>query len=159
MENLTERFQIPNQVVGFVLVTGLVSVVASVILTLLILTGINRSLNVGRHAAVRELRAEFTELDTSLDDLTAELGSIDQRLQAVEGLSGRMATLESEFELVREDVDQASSTVDQVSETVTILSQDVESMVEKVDLYDGFLEGIRALVSELFAADEVPPSP
>ena len=154
-----ERFRISSQVVGFVLITGAISVVFSVILSLAIIAGINRTLNFGRHSAVREIRSEISQMDAQLNALAADMASVDQRLQAVEGLSGRMATLEAEFELINEDVGQAITVVNQLTQEVNSIASEVDRMAEKVNLFDGFLKGIQVLVSDLFEPVEITPSP
>lgn len=148
-----------TQVLWLTLITGAMSVIVSVILSLAILAGINRTLNVERHAAVRDLRSNFSQMESQMGDLAADLASIDQRLNAVEGLSGRMATLETEFELVQEDVDQAVIEVDRLTDQMTGISDEVMRISGKVDLFDAFLEGLRALMADLFAPIETIPSP
>jgi uncharacterized protein YoxC len=148
-----------NQVLLLSLLTGALSVLLSVILSLAILAGINRTLNVERHAAVRELRTGFSQVESQLTDLAADVTSIDQRLKSVEGLSGRMATLESEFELMQEDVDQMRGEVDQLTESVSDVSEEVERISGKINLFDAFLEGMRSLVTDLFTPLDPATSP
>lgn len=154
-----ERFQIPSQVVWFVLATGVISVFLSVVLSLTILAGINRTLNFGRHAAVREVRADISMMETSLNGLASNLASLDQRLQAVEGLSGRMATLEADFEVIQENVDHAVAVVDQLTGEVGRVAAEVDNMAEKVGLFDSFMDGLRILIADLFPPDKTTPSP
>jgi competence protein ComEA len=154
-----ERFRISSQVMAFVLLTAVVSVALSVIFSLTILAGINRTLIFGRHAAVREMRSEISQMDTQLKALASDLTSVDQRLQAVEGLSGRMATLEAEFDLINEDVDQAVAIVNQLTGEVDSIAVEVDGMVEKVDIFDEFLKGLQALVSGIFEPIESTQSP
>jgi outer membrane murein-binding lipoprotein Lpp len=158
-QNTMERFQIPTQVVWFGFVSSAISVLLSVILSLMILAGINRTLNFGRHSSVRELSAEISQMESALNTLSADLASADQRLQAVEGLSGRMATLESEFNILQEEVERAAALVDTLSDEVSTISADVDRMVEKVTLFDMFMEGLRVLMSDLFEPAETPSSP
>ena len=148
-----------SQVLWLALITGSLSVLLSVFFSLAFLVGINRTLNIERHAAVRELRAGFAQIDSQLGNLEADLTSIDQRLKAVEGLSGRMATLETAFELVQEDVDRAMTQVDQLTEQVTGISNELTRISSKVNLFDAFLEGIRGLMADLFAPEEALTSP
>ncbi|TFH35607.1 MAG: helix-hairpin-helix domain-containing protein [Anaerolineales bacterium] len=157
--SLSGSSPITTQVLWLAIITGALSVILSVILSLAILVGINRTLNIERHAAVRELRSEFSQMDTQLANLEAGLNSIDSRLKAVEGLSGRMATLETEFDLVQEGVDQAITEVDQLTEQVTAVSDEVTRISGKVNLFDAFLEGMRALMADLFAPVETTSSP
>jgi len=148
-----------TQVLWLALVTGIVSVLVSVFLSLAILGGINRTLNIGRHEAVRELSSNFDLMVSQLLDLGTDLDSIDQRLKAVEGLSGRMTTLETEFEVIREQVDSAIAEVDQLSDEVSAVSEEMERVSGKINLFDAFLEGIRDLIAELFSPFEESPSP
>lgn len=148
-----------TQVIGLVLITGALSIFLSVILSLAILAGINRTLNIERHAAVRDLRSGFSQLEAELGNLAGDLATIDQRLKAVEGLSGRMTTLETEFDLVQEDVDQAMIEVDDLTEQVAGISDEVVRISGKVDLFDAFLEGMRALMADLFTPVETTPAP
>jgi competence protein ComEA len=153
-----ERYSISTQVVWFVLLTGALSVFLSMILSLAILAGINRTLNFGRHSAVNEMRTEISQIDTQLNSLAADLASVDQRLKAVEGLSGRMAILEVDFDLIQEDVDQALIVVDQLEQEVTVISKEVDGMVDKVNIFDAFLDGLRTLIVDLFKPSETTPS-
>jgi outer membrane murein-binding lipoprotein Lpp len=148
-----------NQVLLLSLVTGTLSVLLSVILSLAILAGINRTLNVERHAAVRELGTGFSQLESQLSDLAADVMSIDQRLKSVEGLSGRMATLESEFDLIQEDVERMRSEVDQLTASVSEISEEVGRISGKINLFDAFLEGMQSLMTDLFAPLEPAASP
>jgi uncharacterized protein YoxC len=148
-----------NQVLFLSLATGALSVLLSVILSLAILAGINRTLNVERHAAVRELRTGFSQVESQLTDLAANVTSIDQRLKSVEGLSGRMATLESEFDLIQEDVDRMRSEVDQLTKSVSGVSEEVKRISGKINLFDAFLEGMRSLMTDLFAPLSPATSP
>lgn len=158
-ERVMQRFQVPSQVVWFVLIAGAISVVLSVILSLTFLAGINRTLNFGRHATVRQIRSDISLMETTLNGLESDLASLDQRLQAVEGLSGRMATVEADFDLIKEDVGEAITVVDQLSQEVSGISEQVSGMADKVNLIDGFLEGLRALLSDLFIPAETAPAP
>lgn len=169
-ENLEERLQSlgwapsgssPNstQVLWLALITGIASVLISVFLSLAILGGINRTLNIGRHEAVRELSSSYDLMETQLMDLGADLESIDQRLKAVEGLSGRMTALETEFEDIREQVDTAIAEVDQLTDEVSAISEEMIRVSGKINLFDAFLEGMRDLIAGLFTPVEESPSP
>lgn len=148
-----------TQVISLVLIMGALSVFLSVLLSLAILAGINRTLNIERHAAVRELKSGFSQIEAELGDLAGDLATIDQRLKAVEGLSGRMTTLETEFDIVQDNVDQAVIEVDHLTEQVTSISDEVVRISGKVNLFDAFLEGMRTLMSDLFMPVETTPAP
>jgi competence protein ComEA len=148
-----------TQVLGIAVISGILSVIFSVILSLAILAGINRTLNIARHSAVLEINGQMDEIESQLSDLAAVQTSLDQRLQAVEGLSGRMTTVEAEFDEVQEQVLQMSTSVDQLSEQVGIVSEQMQQMVEQVNRFDAFLNGVRDVISNLFEPAESTVSP
>jgi len=67
--------------------------------------------------------------------------------------------LETEFDLVQEDVDQAMIEVDDLTEQVAGISDEVVRISGKVDLFDAFLEGMRALMADLFTPVETTSAP
>jgi prefoldin subunit 5 len=143
----------------FVLGGGLLSVVVAVILSLAILAGINGTLSVERQASIRQLRIQTEVMTTQLDTINASLDSLKSRLQAVEGLSGRMSLLEDESQALRGEMDSAITELGKVQASVSSLSDQVGSIKESVNTFDHFLQGMRTLLGEIFPAPapEVTP--
>ena len=163
MENLSGASlgAVPSstQVLGIVLISGIISVIFSVILSLAILAGINRTLDVARHSAVLEMNTELQQIESRMSDLEAYQTRLDQRLQAVEGLSGRMTSLETEFDQVQDQVSQMSIVVEQLSEQVGLVSEQMGQMVEQVNRFDTFVSGVRSVIMEIFETDGSNVSP
>lgn len=142
----------------FCLGTGLVSVLVSVILSLAILAGINGTLSIERNASIRQLNERTSAAEQQLEVLGASIDSLETRLKSVEGLSGRMATLEDEFASMREQVDAARAEVDGIQTTVSGLSGQIGSLESRVSVFDAFLRGIERILQEVLPQQpmEVP---
>jgi competence protein ComEA len=148
-----------TQVLGIVLISGIISVIFSVILSLAILAGINQTLNIGRHSAVLEMSNQLQQIESQMSDLEAFQTRLDQRLQAVEGLSGRMTSLETEFDQVQNQVSEMDMVVEQLAEQVGLVSEQMGQMVEQVNRFDAFLSGVRSVIMEIFETDGTSVSP
>jgi prefoldin subunit 5 len=142
----------------FCLGTGLVSVLVSVILSLAILAGINGTLSIERNASIRQLNGRASAAEQQLEELGASIDSLETRLKSVEGLSGRMTTMEDEFASMREQVDAARAEVDGIQTTVSGLSGQIGSLESRVSVFDAFLRGIERILQEVLPQQpmEVP---
>jgi FlaG/FlaF family flagellin (archaellin) len=123
-----------------------VSLVLSVVLTLAIMVGINGTLDVGRHAAVRQLRADLDQAQASLDGVTASLDSFASRLEALQGLSGRMTIVEDEMTAMRGEIDQATTRVAGMQADLADLRATTDELSGRADAFDAFLDGLRQLL-------------
>lgn len=131
-----------------VLATSVLTGLLSVGLTLGILLAINGTLNMGRHRQVRALSDSTADLAAEAEALQRRLQGIDERLAALEGLSGRMATVEAEVEELQGEVDAAVEDVSRMRESVTAMERSLRSLRDRVDRFDAFLDGLRELLLE-----------
>lgn len=129
--------------------TALVSIFLSVVLTLMVFTVINGSLSVRRNAQVQSLASDVSQMSVGLDDLDSRLQALGRRLQAVEGLSGRITTVEETFDVVQTDIDQAVSQVEAMQTAVDDLSTQVETLGGNIGRFDQFLSRLFDLLSQL----------
>lgn len=125
---------------------GVISIVLSVIISLAILGGINRTLNYGQHASVRSLVDDATLLQADLEGLASRLEAIDRRVEAIEGLSGRVMAVESEFLALKEEVSGSLEAMNSVQLKIEQLSGEVGALSERVGVFDAFLDGLRQLL-------------
>jgi len=139
--------------------TGLVSVILSVILTLAILAGINGSLSVEQNESVRQLNRRANAAETRLEEMGSTIDSIENRLQAVEGLSGRMTALEQDFAAVQQQMDAARSVLDSIQSTVSSLSEQVGSLESRVSTFDAFLRGVQRILQEILPDQPMEVAP
>jgi competence ComEA-like helix-hairpin-helix protein len=129
--------------------TGLAGIILAVILTLAILAGINGTLSIERNESVRQLSRQAAAAESRLAELGSSIDSLETRLQAVEGLSGRMATLEQDFSAVREAMDSTHTAVEELKSSVSSLSDQVGSLETRVSVFDAFLRGIQRILQEI----------
>jgi competence protein ComEA len=136
-----------------------VSLVLSIVLTLAILAGINGTLDVGRNAAVRQLRADLDQAQASLADASANLDSLAGRLRALQGLSGRMTTVEEEGNAMQGEIDEATRSVEGMHSALADLRSTTDELAGRADAFDAFLEGLRRLLGSDTARPSATPGP
>ncbi|MEA1977914.1 MAG: helix-hairpin-helix domain-containing protein [Chloroflexota bacterium] len=148
-------------VLWLVVGAGVISIVLSVILSLAILGGINRTLNFERLEAVQQLETGLAGVQGDLEDEFSRLDAVSQRLEALEGLSGRMNSVEDQVGSVQEDVEGALAQVETLQTSVNELSLETQDLAGRVNRFDVFLEGLHRLINGLFvpAQPEAPVTP
>lgn len=126
--------------------TAVLTALLSVGLTLGILLAINGTLNMGRHAQVRQLDQSVAELEAETGALERRLLGIEERLAGLEGLTGRMSEVEREVESLQSEIDGAVTAVTRMRETVTTLERTTRTLAGRADRFDAFLDGLRDLL-------------
>jgi hypothetical protein len=134
--------------------TAVVSIFLSVLLSLAILRGINRTLDFGQHQVVQGMRTSLMEVQTDLEEVSSRIEGIDQRLEAVEGLSGQVRTLENAFATIREDVDETLLQMGETRALVDEMAGEVDKLSTRVDVFDRFLQGLDNLLTDLVPLSE-----
>lgn len=129
--------------------TALVSIFLSIVLTLMVFTVINGSLSVRRNSQVQSLASDVSQMGVELDDLDSRLQALSRRVQAVEGLSGRVTTVEEGFDTIQSDVDQAIIQVEAMQSTVDDLSIEVETLASNIGRFDQFLSRLWEMLNQL----------
>jgi hypothetical protein len=125
---------------------AIISVALSVLLSLSILAGINRTLNYGRHATVRQLSSDLAEIKAGMTDISSRIDGIGRRIDAVEGLSGRVMEIEREFSALREDVRGSLEQMGSIRSRMDDLMQEMSFLSERIGVFDAFLDGLRELL-------------
>jgi len=139
-----------TQTLWIALLTAGASVILSLALTMAILVGVNRTLSVARHASIRNLDAEVRALEVRVDEVSSTLQRLDQRLKAVEGLSGRMTAMESEVQTSLDEVDQAV-------EQLHAMESEVKHLREQATRTESFFEALSQLLAELLLTGGMSP--
>jgi prefoldin subunit 5 len=135
-----------NAIIWLIFGTMLVSVSLAVLLNLAILDGINNTLNIGKHSSVRQVANDMAALQVEVDELASLMTSIDRRMEAVEGLGGRVVSVEKEFSVLHEKVTQSIERMDSVHDQIDELTQQMDLLSESVSSFDTFLNGLRQLL-------------
>jgi hypothetical protein len=150
-----------TETLWLMLVAGLGSLILSVIVTLVVIGGINGTLDFSRHQAVSRLGSELSEVQGGLETLSSSLSVLEERLTPLEGLTGRMITVEDTVDAIQGDVADALAGVESMQSELEGLSDETSRLKGRVDRFDGFLEGLRRIMTELFAdpSEESLPQP
>ncbi len=133
---------------GLMIITIGVSVLLSILLTLSVIAGINGTLDLGKHAAVRQLESQLGALQVEVDGAVSRLDAINLRLEAIEGLSGRVQIVEDQFTTLREDVSGSLDDVAEMQTQIEGIHADIDSITHSIERFDQFLQGLRQLIME-----------
>jgi hypothetical protein len=147
------------QTIWLVLAAGVFTFVFSLLVNLALLAGINGTLNFNRLSAVRQLENNLIMLEGDLEDLSASIEALDQRLTPLEGLTGRMVTVEGQMEALLGDVGDALATVELMQSDLDQLSEETARLSGRVDRFDTFIDGLRQLLAELFVEPSIGTAP
>lgn len=147
------------ETIWLVVGVGVLTLILSVVMSLVIIGGINGTLDFSQMQVVKQLESEVSVLEESLENLSSDLNSIDQRLKPLEGLTGRMTTVEDLVETTREDVEDALASVELMKSDLDDLSVETARLSGRIDLFDTFLDGLRSLINEIFALPSSESSP
>jgi len=131
-----------------VLGTSVISVIISVLLSLAILSGINRTLNISQHSVVRQMATDLAALQADLDDVYSRMEAIGRRIEAVEGLSGRVMTVEGEFTALRNDIAESIEQFNSARLLIDDLESEIGILSESVGRFNAFLDGLGELLIE-----------
>lgn len=150
-----------TETIWLVVSVGVLILIVSLLINLAIIGGINGTLDFNRLQAVEQLEKDLSVLEGDLESLTSTVDTFDQRITPLEGLTGRMTSVETLMDTLEGDVEDALASVDAMQSDLETLSNETTRLSGRVDRFDSFLEGMRQLINEIFAApaaDELPES-
>jgi hypothetical protein len=150
-----------TETIWVVAAMGVLSLILSVVLSMIILGGINGTLDFNQIQGLKQLENDVGILEENLADLSSRLEAFDQRLTPLEGLTGRMVAVEDLADTLQGDVDDALANVEMMQSDLENLSSETARLSGRVDRFDTFLDGLYRLLSEIFAApsaDSLPES-
>lgn len=133
-----------------VLAVAAASVLCSVSLTLVVFLGINGTLDYGRHAAVRRIDSRLSQAESDLSSATSEIHAVRQRLEVIEGLSGRMAELESRMDQAQQQLETVDGELAEIRQQLEALQQ----QSDRIDRIEAFFLGLQELLGQWFPAPE-----
>lgn len=140
--------RLPGRSPGWWAALGLAaaSVLCSVSLTLVVLLGINGTLDYGRHAAVRRVESRASQLESDLSAANSELNALRGRLEVIAGLSGRMTELEGRMDAAEQQLDRTAAALDAVQQQV----DDLQQQGDRLDRIEAFFAGLQELLGQWF---------
>ena len=125
---------------------GFIAIILSVVTTLVIMAGINDTLDFNRLQSIQSIDANLSDLERQLIDLSAGLDSVDRRLEPLEGLSGRMVGVEEEIGSIQTDVEDALFAVGTMQTELDFVLVETVRLSDQVVRFDNFLDGLSELM-------------
>jgi competence ComEA-like helix-hairpin-helix protein len=135
---------------------SLIGAVMGAILALLVIGGINGTLDLNQRMAVTELRAEADRLGREAKALKTDLDGLRDRLDALEGVTGRLDSAERDIEDLDSGLAEAQTGIAALNARADALGEDITTVRAAADRFNTFLDGLRDLLFEFQGA---PPTP
>jgi competence ComEA-like helix-hairpin-helix protein len=135
---------------------SLIGAVMGAILALLVIGGINGTLDLNQRTAVVELRAEADRLSREAGALQTDLDGLRERLDALEGLTVRLDNAERDIEDLDSGLAEAQTDIAALDARTDALGEDIATVRAAADRFNAFLDGLRDL---LFEFQGPPPTP
>ena len=141
-----------SETLTLIIGSAVASAFVSILITLLVLGGINGTLDVSRHRAVRAMQADLAATKEDLATITNEMASAKARLDALEGLTARMTAVETKVGQQDESLAAALGEIDAMRSTVDEVNRRMEGLVTQVDRFSRFLDGLGQVIADLGTA-------
>lgn len=125
---------------------ALAALILAILFSLGILNMVNGTLTYAPAAQVRALDARAAELSAQIQAANSDLSSLRARLDAMEGLSGRVADLERGSQALREDLQAVQARTEELETRSEELTRQVEELQKSSAKFQNFLDGLRNLL-------------
>jgi competence ComEA-like helix-hairpin-helix protein len=116
-------------------------------LTLGVLALINNGLRYVSPAQLGSVNRQVDGLSTQASILQQDLDGMRTRVDNLEGLSGRVSTIEQTAEQLRSDLNTAAGQVEQLNQNISGLQTEVTELRNVSDRFQNFLDGLRELLN------------
>lgn len=133
------------------ILNGLWASIFTVLFTLLILAGINGSLQFATKSDYHSLQQDVTELSARSENLQTDLDGLRGRVDTLEGLGERTVTLEKEQQQLAAGLNTATEQVNALNEKVLALDEKVSQQDERTQRFETFLTDLQTSLGKLFA--------
>lgn len=132
--------------------------ILGMIFSLLVLTGINGTLNITYHPAIMDLQNQAADLAARQETLQGEVSGLRQRLDRLEGLTTRMERTEATVKALDEDVSTLREEITALGAATDVLTEQIATVEARTVKAETFFQRLQTLLTELFG-DASAPSP
>lgn len=139
------------------------------VFTLVVLAGVNGSLDVAHSRAVLRIESRIDGLMADVDSLQGDVAGLRSRLDALEGLTARMDEVESAVDGLRQETtdlngrtEALEEDVATVSEEMEVLSDAVATLQEQAGRTRDFFIRLQSMLNDVFGEvgeRSTPPTP
>lgn len=137
----------PAQVWGIALFSGFLSLVLSIAIVLGLIVGLNGGLQFVRPSQLAALQQQVASIDARATTLENDIQGLRTRIDNLEGLSGRVSSVEKETSQLRSQVDTLTEQANQLNGQVDRLSVMVKELQGNTRRFQLFLDGLRDLLN------------
>ncbi len=131
--------------------------------TLLVLSGINGSLDIGNSQAVLDIRNHVDNLAAETDSLRTEVDGLRERLDVLDSLAARVEGAESAVDTLSQATTALEEQIEAVEGDLAGVSEELSATQTQVGRMTTFFSQLQALLQEFFgdepASDATPESP
>ena len=128
---------------------ALLVLILSVCFAMGILAGINGSLSYVPSARFTELQSQVTILNMQIKQVQLDTDSLRERLNALEGLSGRVTAVEKENKDLKTQISTNAEQIQSISDQLKQLQSEITTLKERNQAYDQFLSGLKTLLDNV----------
>lgn len=132
--------------------------ILGMIFSLLVLTGINGTLNTTYHPAIMDLQNQAADLAARQETLQGEVSGLRQRLDRLEGLTTRMERTEAAVKALDGDVSTLREEITALGAATDVLTEQIATVEARTVKAETFFQRLQTLLTELFG-DASAPSP
>ena len=134
-----------------VLVSSSITALVAILMTLVVLGGINGSLKFTTASQYASLQREADQMASQAILLQQELNGLRGRVDTLEGFGERTVALEKAQEQLAADVQAASQQVTDMQDLVITMNEKITQQEESTRRFDSFLMELQTLLGNLFA--------
>lgn len=129
--------------------SGILAIILAVLVNLGFLAIINGGLRFASPAQITTIGRQVEGLNAQTTIIRQDINGLRTRIDNLNGLSGRISTVEEITEELRDDIDSAAAHMETLSRQVDGLTDDIEELQASVGLFQNFLNGLLDLLSGL----------
>jgi outer membrane murein-binding lipoprotein Lpp len=136
-----------GQAWGIALTSGFLSLVLAVAIVLGLIVGVNGGLQFVRPAQLAELGQQVNNINAHTTTLENDIQALRTRVDNLEGLSGRVSSVEKETNQLRSQIEALTEQANRLNGQVDRLSVMVNELQVSTRRFQGFLDGLRELLN------------
>lgn len=146
--------------------TALLGGFLGMIFALLVLAGINGSLDINHSQALIAVRADMKNVSAEMESLQGDISGLRQRLDSLEGLTARMENVETHVQELEAGVSALETETaalqvedENLAGEIKALEGDITLLEKGVEKSHAFFTGMRELITNIFGEAEAEENP